>query len=71
MENYGTQLFKNIKFRDSYVMVGQRGTAKGKAIEVIEPKGKRDFALQAKIDGCLKIPSNIRALAIRPNGFAD
>lgn len=35
MENFGSQLFKNIKFRDSYVMIGQRGVAKGKAIEFV------------------------------------
>ena len=35
MENFGSQLFKNIKFRDSFVMIGQKGVAKGKAIEIV------------------------------------
>ena len=36
MENFGSQLFNNIKFRDSYVMIGQRGIAKGKAVELVK-----------------------------------
>lgn len=35
MEFFGSQLFGNIKFRDSFVMIGQRGVAKGKAIEFV------------------------------------
>lgn len=35
MENFGSQLFGNVKFRDSYVIIGQRGIAKGKAIEFV------------------------------------
>lgn len=35
MENFGSQLFKNIKFRDSFVMIGQKGVSKGKAIEIV------------------------------------
>ena len=35
MEEFGSQLFKNIKFRDSFVMVGQKGILKGKAIEIV------------------------------------
>jgi hypothetical protein len=35
MELYGSQLFSNIKFRDSFVMIGQRGIPKGKAIELV------------------------------------
>ena len=35
MENFGSQLFKNIKYRDSFAMLGQRGIAKGKAIEIV------------------------------------
>ncbi|RNA19337.1 O-linked-mannose beta-1-2-N-acetylglucosaminyltransferase 1-like [Brachionus plicatilis] len=56
MESYGSQLFGNIKFRDGFVMIGQRGVVKGKAIEYIEPKGKKDFAAQAKITGCANFP---------------
>lgn len=75
MESYGSQLFANIKFRDGFVMIGQRGVAKGKAIEYvkikkvqinqilillsnfkIEPKGKKDFATEAKISGCANFP---------------
>lgn len=56
MEQFGSQQFENIKFRDSFVMVGQRGVAKGKAIELAEPKGNKDFANAAKITGCADFP---------------
>jgi hypothetical protein len=36
MELFGSQLFANIKFRDSFVMIGQRGVPKGKAIELVK-----------------------------------
>ena len=36
MEKYGSQLIKIIKFRDSFVMIGQKGLARGKAIEMVE-----------------------------------
>jgi hypothetical protein len=35
MEEFGSQLFKNIKFRDSFVMIGQKGISKGKAVEIV------------------------------------
>ncbi len=35
MEEFGSQLFKNVKFRDSFVMIGQKGVSKGKAIEIV------------------------------------
>jgi hypothetical protein len=35
MEKYGSQLIKIIKFRDSFVMIGQKGLARGKAIEMV------------------------------------
>lgn len=56
MEQFGSQLFGKVKFRDSFVMVGQRGVAKGKAVELSEQKGNRDFAAAAKIDGCIDLP---------------
>jgi len=48
MENFGSQLFGNVKFRDSYVIIGQRGIAKGKAIEFVRIilenlEGKKHF----------------------------
>lgn len=36
MEKYGSQLIKIIKFRDSFVMIGQKGLARGKAIEMVK-----------------------------------
>jgi hypothetical protein len=33
--NFGSQLIDNVKFRDSFVMLGQRGIAKGKAFEFV------------------------------------
>ena len=33
--NFGSQLISNVKFRDSFVMLGQRGIAKGKAFEFV------------------------------------
>jgi len=35
LEKYGSQLIKVIKFRDSFVMIGQKGLARGKAIEMV------------------------------------
>jgi hypothetical protein len=35
LEKYGSQLIKIIKFRDSFVMIGQKGLARGKAIEMV------------------------------------
>ncbi len=35
LENYGSQLIKSIKFRDSFVMIGQKGLERGKAIEMV------------------------------------
>ena len=35
LEKYGSQLIKAVKFRDSYVMIGQKGLARGKAIEMV------------------------------------
>ncbi|CAF0787597.1 unnamed protein product [Adineta ricciae] len=56
LEKYGSQLIKVIKFRDSFVMIGQKGLARGKAIETHQPKGNRDFAPAAHISGCAKFP---------------
>jgi hypothetical protein len=58
MENYGSKLFKGVKYRDSFVMFGQRGVAAGSAREWVERKGNKDFAAAAKISGCAKIPRN-------------
>ena len=35
LEKYGSQLIKVIKFRDSFVMIGQKGLVRGKAIEMV------------------------------------
>ena len=35
LEKYGSQLIKIIKFRNSFVMIGQKGLARGKAIEMV------------------------------------
>ncbi len=57
LESYGSQYVSTLKYRDAYVMIGQRGLAKGKAIEKVEVKGKNDqFAVQAKVSGCASIP---------------
>ncbi len=59
MQNFGSQLFTNIKFRDSFVMIGQKGINKGKAIEIHEPKKSKDFAPAAMISGCVTFPLGI------------
>lgn len=64
MELYGSQLFGSIKFRDSYVMLGQRGVAKGKAIELVERKKNKDFAGAAKLTGCASFPRKLLDLNI-------
>ena len=35
LEKYGSQLIKVIKYRDSFVMIGQKGLTRGKAIEMV------------------------------------
>lgn len=35
LEKYGSQLIKNVKYRDSFVMIGQKGLARGSAIESV------------------------------------
>lgn len=37
MEDFGSLLIQNIKFRDSFVMFGQKGLSNGKAIEKVMP----------------------------------
>lgn len=56
LEKYGSQLIKSVKYRDSFVMLGQKGLARGKAIEVHHKKGSRDFGAIAEISGCVKFP---------------
>jgi len=56
LEKYGSQLVKTIKFRDSFVMIGQKGLSRGKAIEMHQTKGNRDFASAAHVSGCAKFP---------------
>ncbi|CAF1137046.1 unnamed protein product [Didymodactylos carnosus] len=59
LENYGSQAIKALKFRDSFVMMGQKGLAKGKAIEMHTLKGQHDFAPAAHISGCAKFPLGV------------
>lgn len=59
MQNFGSQLFGNVKFRDSFVMIGQKGVLKGKAIEMHEAKKDKDFAPAAHISGCVAFPLGI------------
>lgn len=35
LELYGSQYIKSVKFRDSFVMIGQKGLARGRAIEMV------------------------------------
>lgn len=35
LEKYGSQLIKSVKYRDSFVMLGQKGLSRGKAIELV------------------------------------
>lgn len=56
LESFGAKSFRNVKFRDSYAMIGQRGIPKGNAIEIVQTKGKNEFGATAKLTGCLKLP---------------
>ncbi|CAF3773594.1 unnamed protein product [Rotaria sordida] len=56
LENYGSQVIKKVKYRDSFVMIGQKGLARGKAIEMHQSKGKREFGSAAHISGCAQFP---------------
>ncbi|CAF1025761.1 unnamed protein product [Adineta steineri] len=56
LEQYGSQLIKKVKYRDSFVMIGQKGLARGKAIESHSRKGNRDYGAAAEISGCTKFP---------------
>ena len=59
MQHLGSQLFSNVKFRDSFVMIGQKGVLKGKALEMHEAKKDKDFAPSAVISGCISFPLGI------------
>ncbi|CAF3511522.1 unnamed protein product [Rotaria socialis] len=56
LENYGSQTIRAVKYRDSYVMIGQKGLARGHAIEMHQSKGRSDFGSAAQISGCGKFP---------------
>ena len=58
MQNFGSQMFSHIKHRDSFVMIGQKGIPKGKAIEKHEHKIKA-FAEAAEISGCVQFPLGV------------
>lgn len=50
LESYGSQLIRSVKFRDTFVMIGQKGLARGKAIEMVSTK-----AYLHKIKSILKL----------------
>lgn len=54
---FGSSLIDKLKFRDNFVMIGQKGLATGKAIEkfLARDQGK-DFGEPVEISGCLSIP---------------
>ncbi len=48
LEKHGSQLIKSIKYRDSFVMIGQKGLARGKAIEMVCGYDRRDLEFFVK-----------------------
>ena len=59
LANFGSKFIDHVKFRDSFVFLGQRGIEKGKAIEKVEHKGRKEFANAAFISGCAAFPRNL------------
>lgn len=50
LEKYGSQLIKSVKYRDSFVMLGQKGLARGKAIEVVRKSNETNHQREKGID---------------------
>ncbi|XP_064633675.1 protein O-linked-mannose beta-1,2-N-acetylglucosaminyltransferase 1-like [Lineus longissimus] len=54
---YGSQAITGAKFRDNFVMIGQRGLTPGAAVEqLIHRNVEEEFAQVAEIKGCLSVP---------------
>lgn len=45
MEKFGSQLIRALKFRDSFVMIGQKGLERGKAIEMVSKSFRNVFKI--------------------------
>ncbi|CAF1025896.1 unnamed protein product [Adineta ricciae] len=67
LEKYGSQAIKGVKYRDSFVMLGQKGIPRGKAIEMHVKKGSREYAAAAHISGCATFPLGQITPLVLPN----
>ncbi|ESN98692.1 hypothetical protein HELRODRAFT_188882 [Helobdella robusta] len=57
LASYGSALIQNLKFRDNFVALGQRGLAKGSSIEKLTAREKdAEFAKVAEVKGCVRLP---------------
>ena len=63
---YGSQLIQEIRFRDSFVMIGQKGLEKGAAFEMMKHKrSTEDFAPPVTLAMCLTLPSKLHFAVIK------
>lgn len=54
---FGSSLIDKLKFRDNFVMIGQKGLTTGNALEKHLARGQgQDFGESVEINGCLTIP---------------
>ncbi|KAK7488581.1 hypothetical protein BaRGS_00020198, partial [Batillaria attramentaria] len=54
---YGSALVESLNFRDSFIMIGQKGLKEGHAIEYISKKDKsEDFSAVLEKAGCFSLP---------------
>jgi hypothetical protein len=69
MENFGSVKFNKLKYRNTYVFIGQCGLESSKAIEkvgsTIIKKGE-DFFKSVEISGCTKIPMGTIKPIVKP-----
>lgn len=53
---FGSELIDLITFRDSFLLIGQKGLKQGHAIEFIEARGDKPYAAPLEKTGCLSVP---------------
>lgn len=65
-QEFGSSLISEIKFRDSYVMIGQKGLPKGKALEKLRHREKGvGFSDPVELSGCLPIPLSKLTVSVK------
>ncbi|CAH1783634.1 unnamed protein product [Owenia fusiformis] len=56
LRKYGAGAITNILYRESYILLGQKGLVAGDGVEKVGKRGDGEFADPIYLSGCLKIP---------------